>query len=201
MVLIRKHYFVEHLESVKRREKERTAISQRISRWVTIRPTNRANANDNEKIEIHVKQPSTMRTILERPFQDRLDPSEGIGAALVGGGSAGIALGIALGQALHDNNGLSPINDAPFNFLPTGSDYDSPRLAVESPLSLTDPYRRGHSADGLAGTIADAHSFSSSPRSGVVPLPVSPSSREGGDARWSTRFAAPSQMRYRRGIK
>lgn len=194
MVLIRKRYFVQHLESVKRREKARTAILQRISGWVHVRTTGHTGNNDNEKIEIHVKQPSTMTTMPERSDQDLFDPSEGIGAALVGGGSAGIGLSIAFGQNAKDSNAVPYVNETAQD--QTSTSPEGTRFPVESPLSLTESYRLEH----LAGFGADAHSFTSSPRSGALPLPMSPTSRDEAHPAWSTRFVAPPQMRYRRGV-
>lgn len=199
MVLIRKQYFVEHLESIKRREKARSVIFNKAS--LLARSGGGGEEDRNEKIEIHVKQPSAQNTLVERHSPEQFDPEEGIGAALVGGGSAGIGLSIALSQCIPDNNGSTPSNSG----LPNPSllaSTEPVRLGVDSPQSLTHSYHFVHreSEEGQLGIVADAHSFTSSPHSGMSPLPMSPNSNDVGPHPFSAMFATAPQIRLRRGM-
>lgn len=185
MVLIRKHYFVEHLESLRRRQRSRTKIENRLLRLVW-----RGGASESaDKPEILIKSPTPGHTM---HVSERIGAHEGIGAALVGGGSAGIGLGIALSKGTANG----------------ANEYSTDRTAAEgpadqelqSPKSLTPSFEFVEHEDSRPGIMADVHSFTSSPRSGFVPLPgpFSPGGQSDRRTAYSTALS-PRSMRYRPG--
>lgn len=173
MVLIRKRYFVQHLESLKRRENSRTKIKNRL---LNILPM--TNFSNNEKISIDVKGPSRHGTQAEA---SRIHAGEGIGAALVG------TYGMGMGIALNIENNNSHVQDAQLLQEPE----------VQSPKSMTASFEFLH-RDESHGMVADIHSFTSSPRSANINLPTSPGARSGAQVVFSP-YSNRSTMRNRRG--
>ncbi|KAI0697181.1 cation transport protein-domain-containing protein [Cytidiella melzeri] len=192
MVLIRKQYFVEYLEGIKKRERAQYTIRSRITRWLNPLGSN----NLKQNVEIHVKQPTAIEALPEQPRTNRFDPSEGIGAALVGGGSAGIGLGIALRASSQDHDASRPITETLNGLHPS----DSGHLALEPPQSATASFEIVDTDDCREGIIADTHSFTSSPRSAALQLPTSPAARSEGQLPFSPKSALPATMKQRRGL-
>ncbi|KAI0085711.1 cation transport protein-domain-containing protein [Irpex rosettiformis] len=198
MVLIRKRYFVQHLESIKKRERAQHMIRSRLGRWVrfpALSSSTTPNSIDEENIEITVKQPSIIHSLPEHPHHARFDPSEGIGAALVGGGSAGISLGIAL-RALPQDDGASQSNVPSPIMIHT--DEPQTRISVESNRSSAASFDFVQSHEGQEGIVAGANDFTSSPQSGVIQLPMSPQSER--HPMFSPVPAIPPALRHRRGV-
>ena len=190
MVLIRKRYFVQHLESTKKRERTERKIETvkhvirgRLSRWIRIPATltsNGTSSSTDEKVAIHVEQSSTP-DLPEDSNRVRFDPSEGIGAALVGGGSTGISLGIAL-RALPEDDDAPQSGKNARGPIMIHTDETHARLSVESPQE-----------DILTG----ANGLIDSPQSGAIQLPTSPQSER--HPVFSPTFAVPPALRHRRG--
>lgn len=179
MVLIRKHYFVQHLESLQRRQRSRTLIENHLFRF--IRPW--------KQPRVEVVGPTPANTFHEPA--SRFNAQEGIGAALVGGGSAGIGLGIALAAPVPK----SFDTDASANTTAAGHTNEE----MQSPKSYTASFDVIHHHDSSPGIVADAQSFTSSPRSGAAPLPFSPGGQSTGRAVYTTTTVSPRAIRYRRG--
>lgn len=178
MVLIRKRYFVQHLESLKRREYSRTKIKNRL---LNILPM--TNFGNNEKISINVKGPSRHGTRADSN-PNRIHAGEGIGAALVG--TYGMGMGIALN--IENNNNVQEVQ-----LLQDGNSH----AEIQSPKSITASFEFPHH-DGSRGVVADAHSFTSSPRSANINLPTSPGAHSGAQVMFSP-YSNRSTMRNRRG--
>lgn len=159
MVLTRKHYFVEHLESLKRRQRSRTKIENRI--MSLFRKDHRSTAKDKQP-DIQVNSPTPAHTF------DRIGVHEGIGAALVGGGSAGIGLGIAFSARTPEALNTLPADSPDL----TAHEHENEDVEVQSPKSITPSFEFARRSVGERGIVADAHSFTSSPRSGMSPLPA-----------------------------
>ncbi|TBU58845.1 TrkH-domain-containing protein [Dichomitus squalens] len=106
-----------------------------------------------------------------------IQASDGIGAALAAGGATGLGLGIALGAG---DDQMEKAHAAQLES--AWNDSHSIRIEVNSPRSTA---RASPSEDFMThvgteeherGIVADVHSFTSSPRSGAIPLqsPISP---------------------------
>ncbi|KAI0344047.1 TrkH-domain-containing protein [Trametopsis cervina] len=193
MVLIRKQYFVEHLESIKRQEKEKNKIRSRFSRYLpaalTTAMSSSSKRNTDDDIKIRVEEPSAT-----------LDPSQGIGAALVGGGSVGIGLGIVFSDAQPSGDTATPTRSDALTSGVAHLNGSSSHLAVGSPKSLTTSFEfvRQDEDQDACGIIADAHSFTSSPRSAMIQLPMSPVSHVFSPS--SPGLVVPPTMRRRKGL-
>ncbi len=194
MVLIRKHYFVQHLESLKRKEKSRTLIGDRFTRFIR-----GESGNQSDEPHIRVKGPSVAGSVsasetITAYETHQFHGGEGIGAALVGGGSVGIGLGIALGACVGNANGIH----APVDIHQANSDDNDLRVGVESPKSLARSFEFIQNPE-TEGIVATAHSFTSSPRSGMSPLPFSPNPRAEGRTPIAETFSMRPPLRHRRG--
>lgn len=172
MVLIRKRYFVQHLESIKRREHTRTIIKNKVSGWV----------KHDDTITINVKGPSAANTLVDSNTRNHFSPSDGIGAALVGGGSAGIGLSLAISS------------------LPAAEDEGNAHLPSIAQSPQSGSFEFVHPNEAIHGVVADANSFTSSPRSGVLQLPTSPMSQPEGKTPYSVAFSPRPQIRHRRNV-
>lgn len=188
MVLIRKHYFVQHLESLNRRQRRRTQIEQRLVGFVK---RNGRSRSPGDKIQISVERPTPGNTVYNPT--DRINAADGIGAALVGGGSAGIGLGIVLASTAPN------ANDRVASAETTAPGHTDEDPEVQSPKSITASFEWVNQEDGRAGIIADAHSFTSSPRSGVTPLPMSPGERPAVRSVYTSALS-PRSIHTRRGL-
>lgn len=117
-----------------------------------------------------------------------IQASDGIGVALAGGATTGVGLGIALGTGDSDEGGQDANAKEPKLTQSRSNSYI--QIDVESPLRVSpseDPTMyTGES--GERGIIADAQSFTSSPRSGAIPLPQSPTSMGSGRVQWGAPY-------------
>ncbi len=201
MVLIRKRYFVQHLESIKKRERAQHMIRSRLAHWVRF-PALGSSATSRGKqegeVDIQVEQSSTAEPSPVGHRHAHFDPSEGIGAALVGGGSAGISLGIALRALPQEEEGPSPSpNDRTPSPVMIHTDGDTARLSVESPKSFAGSFEMVQSTDGMEAMIDGGYGLTSSPQSGALALPTSPLSER--HPVFSPIVAVPPALRHRRG--
>ncbi|KAI0802967.1 cation transport protein-domain-containing protein [Irpex lacteus] len=202
MVLIRKRYFVQHLESIKKRERAQHMIRSRLAHWVRF-PALGSSATSRGKqegeVDIQVEQSSTAEPSPVGHRHAHFDPSEGIGAALVGGGSAGISLGIALRALPQEEEGPSPTpNDRTPSPVMIHTDDDTARLSVESPKSFAGSFEMVQSTDGMEAMIEGGYGLTSSPQSGALALPTSPQSER--HPVFSPIVAVPPALRHRRGV-
>jgi hypothetical protein len=199
MVLIRKGYFVEHLQGVKKRKRIRDIIFSRVRRQIHF-TSHGSSDKRNQSVENHDRQPTATEPLPDNGA--RFDPSEGIGAALVGGGSAGIGLGIVL-RATSDEV-ISTLPDICAANLVVNPD-SSALLSAGSPKSVATSFHLADDEEGTDDIITDAHTFTSSPRSAAIRLPMSPTTRTEGHTAiiHSPTFAIAPQaaIRQRRGQK
>ncbi|CAL1696758.1 unnamed protein product [Somion occarium] len=185
MVLIRKRYFRQHLQDRHDKERFRTRVTKKLLRF--------AHFNGSQGPQILVNGNDTQDPT--SPGAIRINPADGIGAALVAGGGTEIGLGLALAKIpspIDTSGHLSPMRNS--------QQSDRANLAngrsilsddeVQSPTSLRESMEIPE-----AGIVANAHSFTSSPRSAAMPLqyPISPTSH-------SVRFVALPQLRQRPGV-
>lgn len=148
MVLVRKHYFRVHCEAVAReaRKRSRSLNLRRRLKLDHFFPSSLTamRSNDSDTPHLHIHQATHDDAYLRA--------EDGIGGALAGGL-------VVLGHALPAESRQSI----------TGGADDIPRVASPERLSA----ERHH--DGAEhGVLADAHSFTSSPRSGLMQLTTSP---------------------------
>lgn len=163
MVLVRLRYFRQYITAEQRKKTLRQTFGSRMLALLPTRPSTSRNRDvpNGKESEIHA--------------------SDGIGAALAGGATTGIGLGIALGA---EHIPSSPAMERPA-LIPEESSHI--RIHVESPDPLEDHHHSAHtvvdrSTTPTEGVIADVHSFTSSPRSGAIPLsPVSVNFRLSGE--------------------
>ncbi|KAH8101386.1 TrkH-domain-containing protein [Cristinia sonorae] len=167
MVLIRKHYFRMHLENLKRNENSKRKIAHRIIGFLHFPGRNRpANAR------------SLARSQEEGAKDGKICVQEGIGAALVGGGSAGIGMGVSLGRVMSKES--TNIMDGQTQTGETGM-----TVTVEQPsrqptydIHVTSS-PQGSARNSFAGTersmvLQDQAFASDSPKSADLALPPSP---------------------------
>lgn len=180
MVLIRKRYFVQHLEHLESQKRSRRRTVNRLRRLL---PWSVGPGAADEQMSIEVKGPTPGHTT-----DDHIRAFEGIGAALVGGGITGIGLGVALGAPPQDGTGA----DASTNT--TAADHTNE--VVQSPKSAS--FEFIDREDGRPGIVADVQSFTSSPRSGAIPLPLSPGEQSAMPTIHASALS-PRVLRARRG--
>jgi len=168
MVLIRKQYFKKHCEMIMREYQEKHR-TRRVWNSIGKRAFRR---NVSKAPDLQVKGP----TVEEEPMSPEepiVAAHEGIVAALVAG--AGIGLGVGLGHRPFQDGALEG------------------RL-VQDPSEVGSPPDRESAKHGI---VADAHSFTSSPRSLVISIqPASPTSGNGDPGvRWEEQPFKPHQAR------
>lgn len=172
MVLVRKHYFRVHCEAVAReaRKRSRSLNLKRRLRLSHLFPSNLTNilSGENDVPHLHVHQATHDEAYLRA--------EDGIGGALAGGL---VALGLALPSESRQSNDIDQQNDFP-------------RVASPERLSAD-----GHHDGDGHGVMADAHSFTSSPRSGLMELTTSPEVRFADLA--SPTAKSHRSIRYRNG--
>ncbi|KAI0719098.1 TrkH-domain-containing protein [Cerioporus squamosus] len=161
MVLIRMRYFRQHIIATHRKKTLLQSIRDRVSSVITGggSSTPQKDVEDGtEKHKIHGSH--------------GIQASDGIGAALAGGATTGLGLGIALGAGDVQRHAEDQANE---QWKRSTSHID---ISVDSPgrLSPSEDFTMHPDEDLNAerGVIADACSFTSSPRSGAMPLPQSP---------------------------
>ncbi|KAI0761664.1 TrkH-domain-containing protein [Trametes elegans] len=199
MVLVRMHYFRAHIIERHRKKTVLQSMRDRLVRVVTgvghSIPLRHAEAGSGaDKHNVHGSH--------------GIKASDGIGAALAGGAATGLGLGIALGKSDGDgdsdgggqpqNGGLGLNLDGNGNektHSPPWSSSSSPiHIEVDSPMRGSPSEGPTMYLDGDAdgngegdgdgrGIVADVHSFTSSPRSGALPL-QSPTSARSGQVHW-----------------
>ncbi|OCH94151.1 TrkH-domain-containing protein [Obba rivulosa] len=207
MVLIRKHYFRQYVLAVYRKKMTMGKILRTLS-FFGFGTGNGQDDIDVPKIQVQqgsVPLPST--GLHSHTGTERIKAKEGIGAALAGGGGTGLGLGIALG-GMHvipnfggDTNAHQTGDASEENHTSVQQDRLSlaNRDLQESPQPMSPTSEVRPSVDER-GIIADAHSFTSSPRSGAVPLPMSPISRLESRTPRSPYFTSPDLRRRRPGV-
>lgn len=178
MVLVRLRYFRQHIIQRHREKTVLQSMRDRVSKLVAgvgrSVPLWHPEAGASEKHAQHGSR--------------GIQASDGIGAALAGGATTGVGLGIALGTGDSDEGGQDA--NAKEHKLTQSRSSSRIRIDVESPLRVSpseDPTMyTGES--GERGIIADAQSFTSSPRSGAMPLPQSPTSMGSGRVQWGAPY-------------
>lgn len=178
MVLVRLRYFRQHIIQRHREKTVLQSMRDRVSKLVAgvgrSVPLWHPEAGASEKHAHHGSR--------------GIQASDGIGAALAGGATTGVGLGIALGTGDSDEGGQDA--NAKEHKLTQSRSSSRIRIDVESPLRVSpseDPTMyTGES--GERGIIADAQSFTSSPRSGAMPLPQSPTSMGSGRVQWGAPY-------------
>ncbi len=180
MVLVRLRYFREHIIQRHRQKTMLQSMRDRVSGIVAGVGRSVPLWHPEAGAEKHAQHGS-----------HGIQASDGIGAALAGGATTGLGLGIALGKEDSDDGGQDA--NANEHKLAQSRSSSHIRIDVESPLRVSpseDPTMyTGES--GERGIIADAQSFTSSPRSGAMPLPQSPTSMGSGRVQWQL---GPSYM-------
>ena len=170
MVLIRKQYFKKHCEMVMREYQAKHRV-----RGVWNNLAKRSFRRTVSKAPgVQLKGPTGEEEPMS-PEEPVVATGEGIVAALVGGAGVGIGVGI----------GPKAFQDAALD----GRIVNGP---LENVLPDREPVKQG--------IVADAHSFTSSPRSIVASLrPVSPASQNGTTGvRWNEQSPKPHQARVDR---
>lgn len=175
MVLIRKQYFREHCEAVIReyQEKHRIhAVWNNIGKRSFRRTVSAAPDPRPNDPEVEEEPMS--------PEEPIVATGEGIVAALVGG--AGVGLSVGMDHKAFRDGAL---------------DGHIVKTPLESPLEGESLTVGKHTKQGV---VADAHSFTSSPRSVVVSVrPVSPTSGHGNPGvKWDGRSLGSRQARMDR---
>lgn len=168
MVLVRLRYFREH---ILRRHRQKTMLASMRDRVVKIASGVRHSVpgrRSGEGQEKHAQHGS-----------HGIQASDGIGAALAGGATTGLGLGIALGAADSTAAGDLTADELKGRTLTQSqgqwSDTSSHiGIQIESPLRVSpseEPTMISAEADpGERGIITDADLFTSSPKSGAMPL-------------------------------
>ncbi|KAI0358915.1 TrkH-domain-containing protein [Trametes cingulata] len=165
MVLVRLRYFREHIIE---RQRKKTVLQSIRDRFVHLASGKRSHAPQKD-----VENGSDRHA---QHGSNGIQASDGIGAALAGGAPTGLGLGIALGagdspeysqEAMRQKeHGLGLTQDRPW------SDTSSHiQIQVDSPVRASpseDPTMDVGAEE--RGIIMEAHSFTSSPRSGAMPL-------------------------------
>ncbi|TCD68599.1 low affinity potassium transporter [Steccherinum ochraceum] len=176
MVLIRKHYFKSHLEQLKMKELAKRKIGARFLRFTR----RRANHDTNGHV------PQRAETLAPEAFTEgrgKIFVEEGIGAALVGGGSAGIAMGIGLGALnLEDEKQEGRNGDVRIEVeQPTRRNTEDLPTVLQSPTALVEsppPSEHSHDLERVesneAKMLDDQQFTSESPKSVARSLPTSP---------------------------
>lgn len=180
MVLIRQRYFVQHLIA---RHKKKQAISNIATRLTAIIS---GTFFQYQVPNIHVVQESRHNS--DHNNSTRIHAEDGIGAALAEAGGTGLGLGIVFGVRTphlpeeHTNGVLERLSRASL----TNSDHTR---AEDNDVSHTDHHSFQHIPMNrdIERILSEAHSFTSSPRSGAAPLPQSPTS-----PRRPNRFLTPN---------
>ena len=170
MVLIRKEYFKERCELVIREHREKHRIR---AVWNSIgRRAFRRTVPATPDLQLTGPEVEEEPTSPDEPI---VAAGEGIAAALVGGTGVGLSVGL----------GHKPFQDGALD-----------GHVVKNPLDEILPVGK-HTRQGVA---ADAHSFTSSPRSVVVSVrPVSPTSGHGNSGvRWDEQSFGSRQAKVNR---
>ncbi|RPD81556.1 TrkH-domain-containing protein [Lentinus tigrinus ALCF2SS1-7] len=162
MVLIRMRYFRQHIIATHRKKTLLQSIRDRVGSVITGRASSTLQKHVEDGTEKHKTHGS-----------HGIQASDGIGAALAGGATTGLGLGIALGAGDVQRRDE---DDQTNGFRKSSTSHVE--VSVDSPgrLSPSEDFTVHPDEDqnGEQGVIADAHSFTSSPRSGAMPLPQSP---------------------------
>lgn len=167
MVLVRLHYFREHIIARERKKTVLQSMRDRVSKIVT-GVSHSVPLWHVEAGEKHAHHGS-----------HAIEASDGIGAALAGGATTGLGLGIALGNADSTEGGQT--TDENKDRALTSDSSSHIHIQIDSPMRASpseDPTMFNNEAEER-GIIADAQSFTSSPRSGAIPL-QSPTSMQSG---------------------
>lgn len=195
MVLIRKRYFRKHLQNRRDAERFRTRLARRVLRLA--RPKNSSELEPKIKVEADPN---------EEPLS-KLDPSKGIGQALAAT-MAGVGVGIGVGETAeqmsptqHDVN-ATLVNPAQTQEGLGLKFMDEDHLEVQSPTSIS--IRDTSSMDipviGNDSRTANPNILTSSPHSGVLALPQSPTSLMSASIRILALPQYPTrQLRQRQG--
>ncbi|TFK88517.1 TrkH-domain-containing protein [Polyporus arcularius HHB13444] len=161
MVLIRMHYFRQHIVARHRKKTLLQSIRDRVGSVITGGGSSTPQKHVEDGTEKHKVHGS-----------HGIQASDGIGAALAGGATTGLGLGIALGAGDVHRHEDDQTNG---HWRNSTSHID---ISVDTPgrLSPSDDFTMHPDEDQSAehGVIADVHSFTSSPRSGAMALPQSP---------------------------
>ena len=167
MVLVRLYYFREHIIATHRKKTLLQSIRDRVGVLVSGVGKSNPSRHAEDGSEKHESQGSYA-----------IQASDGIGAALAAGGATGLGLGIALGTgddhmektdtARRENTWNGPDSEVQIE---VNSPLSSPRASPEE-----DYMTRVGTEEQERGIVADINSFTSSPRSGAIPLqsPTSP---------------------------
>lgn len=170
MVLVRLRFFRQHIVATHRRKTLIQSVRDRMANVASGAGRSIPSRHAEDGLEKH------------RAYGSHgIQASDGIAAALVGGATTGVGLGIAIGTG--DLAPEKTLGAGVMVHTETSRDSSSHvRIEVESPVPMS------FSLDQERGIIADAHSFTSSPRSAALHLqsPVSPPPH-------SLRFAAGVQ--------
>ncbi|OSD05765.1 TrkH-domain-containing protein [Trametes coccinea BRFM310] len=167
MVLVRMRYFKQHIIATHRKKTVLQSMRDRVVKLVSGVGHSIPHRHVEEGGEKHLRHTS-----------DGIHASDGIGAALAGGAATGLGLGIALGttdssQANLPKGGrtLEDPSQAEPTDTPSSDSSSGLRIVVDSPMRASPSDEVTMNVDGdERGMIADAHSFTSSPRSVAIPL-------------------------------
>ncbi|KAI0638942.1 TrkH-domain-containing protein [Trametes polyzona] len=173
MVLVRLRYFRQHIIARHRKKTVLQSMRDRVVNMVTGVKHSVPLWHIEAGAEKHAQHGS-----------HGIQASDGIGAALAGGATTGLGLGIALGTADGSVDGQETDEQKRNGLTQSSSNATDSRIQIqiESPLRATpseDPTMFTAETEER-GIIADANSFTSSPRSGAMPLPNSPTSERSG---------------------
>ncbi|KAI0735704.1 TrkH-domain-containing protein [Earliella scabrosa] len=174
MVLIRLRYFRQHIIA---RHRKKTLLQSFRDRFTSM--TSTIGASIPHK---HVEDGDSAEEKHHKHGSNGVQASDGIGAALAGT-TTGLGLGLAfkLGTDGDKQAAADPGLDVPAS--PHSNESSAHvRVDVESPdplsssMDLTMHFDDDHDHDHDYGIMHDVQSFTSSPRSGAMPLPQSPRS-------------------------
>ncbi|KAH9891144.1 TrkH-domain-containing protein [Cubamyces lactineus] len=164
MVLVRMRYFRQHIIATHRKKTVLQSMRDRLSKIVTGVGHSIPHRHVEDGAEKHMHHGS-----------NGIQASDGIGAALAGGAATGLGLGIALGRddSLPEENAeeVQAQGQAAPNQSPWRDSNSNIRIVVDSPVRASPSDEVTMNPDfEERGIIADAQSFTSSPRSAVIPL-------------------------------
>lgn len=200
MVLIRIRYFKQHLEEKIRVDNRKKRLGARLLTYVRNLPGIGFTAP-----QIFVSgTPEDGSKGVNGHDRGRIRAEEGIGAALVGGGSADIGMGILLGASPPSPSTANLQEGAEkTDMLGLNTQYHTPSSLYtgQKHVETESPRNSAELAPGASRVLVeDVHSFTSSPRSGFagLPSPTSPTSLRG-DARSLHIAFGPQNIRRRPG--
>ncbi|KAI0757447.1 TrkH-domain-containing protein [Daedaleopsis nitida] len=183
MVLIRLRYFRQHIIATHRKKTVLQSIRDRLTSvagGIGVSLPQRHAEDGSEKHHQHGSH--------------GIQASDGIGAALAGGATTGLGLGIALGTGDMERHD-SEADRVQHPWSDSQSHID---VRVDSPASFTPSMdRTAHLEDGV---IADVHTFTSSPRSVAMSLPQSPTATQPQHLRFAPGPQHTGKVVRRRGI-